>query len=174
ELGDAVPVLEPCLTSSLIAAMERETGGEFCSAPKLDGQCRHAGVATVAANVHNAKAVLTDSLKALLSQMEQGLTQLESPVLAGTIRPYAGRPGVGYGWARSARGWLLHRVELVKEHVARWQILAPTDWNFHTDGIVAKRLTGVRVARESAEALVGDLILSLDPCVEFEVRVKDA
>jgi hypothetical protein len=58
--------------------------------------------------------------------------------------------------------------------IARWMILAPTDVNFHTEGVLRKRLPGVKVEREKAKALVSDLVLALDPCVDYKVSIQYA
>jgi len=70
---------------------------------------------------------------------------------------------------------LLHRVELDGDRVARYAIVAPTEWNFHPQGAFVREMTG-RQVETPAEALLAArrLALSLDPCVPFEVTVNDA
>ncbi|GGB78694.1 hydrogenase expression/formation protein HupK [Marinobacterium zhoushanense] len=174
ELGGAVPVLTPTLTDPLICALERERGGEFCTAPLLEDVCRHSGPAAAAASVSAADQVIGLALRALLDQVDAAFAQLAEPSPESPPGHNRSGNGVGYGWAMTARGWLLHRVELDGERVGRWQILAPTDWNFHTDGIVLQRLMGVKIERSRAQALAQDLILSIDPCVGFGVTLQDA
>ncbi|WP_217415495.1 nickel-dependent hydrogenase large subunit [Marinobacterium ramblicola] len=174
ELGPAVPGLMPELTSELVGSLGNEQQNGFCSAPMLNGQSRHSGPAVAGAEATAADEVIGKALGALLAQTDQALAQLAEPGLESTPSANRGQDGVGYGWALTARGWLLHRVELDGERVGRWQILAPTDWNFHTDGIVRQRLMGVKIERNRAEALARDLILSIDPCVGFGVTRHDA
>lgn len=81
----------------------------------------------------------------------------------------------GLGVEEAARGRLFHHVVVAQGRVARWRILAPTEWNFHARGPLAeglRRLPGedaVRV-RRAADWLV----LALDPCVACSVRVEAA
>ena len=73
---------------------------------------------------------------------------------------------------QTARGWLLQRVVLdATGRLAAWQLLAPTDWNFHADGPLRRQLPGVRVDEAETAALLRALILSLDPCVELDLQV---
>lgn len=173
ELGPGVSALEPNITSPLNAALENERQGEFCRSPHIEGECRHTGPAVGAESLRLATEVLAGSLSGLLSQLEQSLESLIEPA-AFMPNASSGCEEVGYGWAQTARGWLLHRVVLKSERVGCWQILAPTDWNFHTKGVLQRRLNGTAIEPERAEVLARELILSIDPCVGFGVTVHHA
>ena len=69
-------------------------------------------------------------------------------------------PGEGLAWVETARGLLIHWVRLDGERVAECRVLAPTDWNFHPSGGLARALASTRSAN-AAEWLVG----VFDPCV---------
>ncbi|MCF6209604.1 MAG: nickel-dependent hydrogenase large subunit [Gammaproteobacteria bacterium] len=80
--------------------------------------------------------------------------------------------GTGIGVVEAARGRLAHRVEMAGPVVRRYQILVPTEWNFHPAGVVARGLAGLPegdplVRRRQAEMLVA----AVDPCVGYELRV---
>jgi hypothetical protein len=84
-------------------------------------------------------------------------------------------PGEGIAVVRTARGLLLHRVLLAAETVTDYVIVAPTEWNFHPDGAFAQGMRGLQEHdggmleyRAQIEAL------SLDPCVAYEVEIRDA
>ncbi len=81
-------------------------------------------------------------------------------------------PGTGIGQVEAARGRLVHRVELAHDTVKRYQILAPTEWNFHPAGVVA---AGLGSLAESDEAILHSqaamLVNAVDPCVGYELRV---
>lgn len=80
--------------------------------------------------------------------------------------------GTGVARAEAARGCLIHRVELEQGLVRQYQILAPTEWNFHPAGVLARGLTGLtRPAKDSLERLAGLIINSIDPCVGYELRI---
>ncbi len=80
--------------------------------------------------------------------------------------------GVGIGQVEAARGRLVHRVVVVDGRVDRYQILAPTEWNFHPDGVVARSLSklkqndGDRLPQQAAL-----LIQAVDPCVGYELEI---
>jgi hypothetical protein len=50
--------------------------------------------------------------------------------------------------------------------VAQFRVLAPTEWNFHPHGTLARALAGGRL--DAAQARLA--ALALDPCIEFRVR----
>ncbi|MHB9119317.1 MAG: hypothetical protein ACYC2R_13745 [Burkholderiales bacterium] len=86
-----------------------------------------------------------------------------------------GREGLGQAWVETARGLLLHRVEVAGEVVRRYQILAPTEWNFHPGGVLVDELRGVRAADEGAlRKKIAMAMLALDPCVGYELRIEHA
>jgi len=85
----------------------------------------------------------------------------------------AGLPaGIGIGQVEAARGRLVHRVMLDDGRVQRYQILAPTEWNFHPAGVAARGLgrlpdgNGTTLRRQAAM-----LVNSVDPCVGYDLRV---
>lgn len=81
-------------------------------------------------------------------------------------------PGLGEAWVETARGLLLHRVEVAGGEVSRYQILAPTEWNFHPRGALVQALSGMRADTEPAlRGKVAQAMLALDPCVGYELRV---
>jgi len=81
-------------------------------------------------------------------------------------------PGVGEAWVETARGLLLHRVEVAADRVSRYRILAPTEWNFHPQGALAQELSGMRAETEPAlRGKIAQAMLALDPCVGYELTV---
>ncbi|MGB0129842.1 MAG: nickel-dependent hydrogenase large subunit, partial [Rhodocyclaceae bacterium] len=116
-----------------------------------------------------ARLVETARLAARLAQLAAGVVDepwhRNAPLAAGS----------GFSVTETARGMLLHRVELEGNKVVRYRILAPTEWNFHPRGALVQCLEG-RPAASEADALAAArlLIHSLDPCVGYGVQVKHA
>lgn len=81
--------------------------------------------------------------------------------------------GAGLGLVEAARGMLAHRVELAGGIVTRYQILAPTEWNFHPDGPLSRGLKGM-FATPDLHRRAALLVNGLDPCVACDVAVCDA
>lgn len=81
-------------------------------------------------------------------------------------------PGVGIGQVEAARGRLVHRAVVENEVVSRYQIVAPTEWNFHPAGVVAKGLGRLRTSDEDVlRQQAAMLIQAVDPCVGYELVV---
>ncbi len=83
--------------------------------------------------------------------------------------------GEGIAAARTARGLLLHHVRLEQDKVADYTIVAPTEWNFHPDGVFAQDMRSVQVHdRVALEHYAQLAAKSLDPCVAYEIDIRDA
>jgi coenzyme F420-reducing hydrogenase alpha subunit len=84
-------------------------------------------------------------------------------------------PGEGMAVVRTARGLLIHHVRLAAEKVTDYVIVAPTEWNFHPSGAFAQDMIGLEVRdTEHLQQLAHIAALSLDPCVAYEVEIRDA
>ncbi len=105
-----------------------------------------------------------------VAQMAIGLEREEGDWL-GALRL---APGVAVGWAETARGLLVHRLEAREGRVKDYRIVAPTEWNFHPRGALAEGLTGLSVIDgEDARRKAQLLAQALDPCVACTVEVGD-
>jgi len=92
-----------------------------------------------------------------------------------SVRQLRDEPGVGYGFAETARGLLLHQAEVSAGHVQRYRIIAPTEWNFHPAGALARGLVDRPVTSSAAaKRAAGLLVQALDPCVACTVEVENA
>lgn len=82
-------------------------------------------------------------------------------------------PGsTGISQVDAARGRLVHRVVLKGDRVSRWQIIAPTEWNFHPSGVLAKSLAVIPNGDSSEMTEQANLLVrAVDPCVDFKVEV---
>lgn len=85
----------------------------------------------------------------------------------------AGMDGDGMGIVEAARGRLVHRLVLGGGRVRDYRILAPTEWNFHPDGLLRLGLVGAP-APADAEFAIRLLITALDPCVDYQLTVRHA
>lgn len=167
-LGGPPPaVFDPAALSALLAQLRAgDARAEIAGAPRITGPAAIAGMQVTAA------AQIEQHVGALLQRTAQAIDSLQQPSLPPAVAGL--EAGEGVGLAQTARGALLHRVRLDEGTVGAWQLLAPTDWNFHADGPLRRRLCGVRVAEEDSEALLRALILAVDPCVAFEVKIVHA
>ena len=91
------------------------------------------------------------------------------------VRGHALDEGEGLAAVETARGLVLHRVRLAAGRVAEYDIVAPTEWNFHPEGALARGLE--RLAADSEQALVRRVriaVQALDPCVACQVEISHA
>jgi coenzyme F420-reducing hydrogenase alpha subunit len=80
--------------------------------------------------------------------------------------------GSGVSQVEAARGRLIHRVEIGNSRVRRYQIVAPTEWNFHPRGLLACSLGGRTAAdRDTLFKQAMLLVNAIDPCVDYRIRV---
>lgn len=107
------------------------------------------------------------------------LARLAEFTAIGVERPYVPTssnsplPRRGLGQVEAARGRLMHRVDLERGRIKEYRIVAPTEWNFHPDGAVARGLS--LLPADSNEALrqrAEWLVHAVDPCVGFRLSVE--
>ena len=80
---------------------------------------------------------------------------------------------VGLARVETARGLLLHLMQVNDGRVGRYVIVAPTEWNFHPQGAFVREMTGCpATSLAEAETAARRLALALDPCVAYEVVVN--
>lgn len=84
----------------------------------------------------------------------------------------------GLAWVEMARGLLVHQVEIDaagdNAQVLACRVLAPTEWNFHPQGEVARRVAALdtRVPAPQLARQVGLLMAAFDPCVPFHIETE--
>lgn len=176
-----LPLLDPASLAERIFAEDAE---QFIAQPDWEGLPRETSPLTRSADHPLVGALKTDKgfglvarlvaclselsripaqLLDILDTLDEGTLLKDQPVRAS---------GVGVGQVEAARGRLVHAVELAGEHVRRYRILAPTEWNFHPEGAAARSLA--RIAEHGGEhcADVARLfVTAVDPCVGADVRV---
>jgi hypothetical protein len=78
--------------------------------------------------------------------------------------------GQAIAWCEMARGLLVHWVQLDGQgRVADYRVLAPTEWNFHPQGVLAQALTAL-APQDTASAWA--LAAAFDACVECKVTAS--
>jgi uptake hydrogenase large subunit len=172
------------LMRTVVPAMAREP--EFSNAPTWDGLPVETG-ALARMQTHPLVAAL-DALEgnsvatrmtARLAELATLLVELDAPPMddrsASWVQTMSLARDEGLGAVQTARGLLLHRACLADGRVARYQIVAPTDWNFHPDGALVRGLRGI-VTDDGAtlEQRVRLAVQALDPCVAFRIEVGHA
>ncbi|HKJ72354.1 MAG TPA: hypothetical protein VKA55_11420 [Gammaproteobacteria bacterium] len=177
------------LPALALAELEEALGGAdgagFAARPQWRGRPRETGPLAraweappvAAAREAFGCGVLTRSVARLaeLAGAPATLRRLAAEGPAGAAGAAAPRPGVGLATVEAARGLLVHRLLLDGDRLADYRILAPTEWNFHPDGCLARGLRGApAVAEEDAREAAELLVEAVDPCVGYRVEVAHA
>ncbi len=154
----------------------------FPELPAFAGQPAETGALARRADDEDVAALLAagQRLRARLAAqyadlrwLAQGL--LDRSRLATWFDAAAISEGCGLARVETARGTLLHQIQLAGDRVGRYLIVAPTDWNFHPQGAFAREICGRQAAtRDDARLAAARLALSLNPCVPCETRIEHA
>lgn len=75
----------------------------------------------------------------------------------------------GIAQVEAARGRLLHYLQLDGDTVTRYRIVAPTEWNFHPEGVLLDMLGGLHSQGEDLLTQARLLVCLVDPCVSCRV-----
>ena len=101
-------------------------------------------------------------------QMRQWLELLEQTTLTA---PQSSANGLGI--VEAARGRLIHRVKMQQGIVKQYQILAPTEWNFHPKGVLFRSLLSVEEEKADRRQQVMHLLIhAFDPCVGYQLELS--
>ncbi len=167
----ALPSLE---RDRLEELMEEEN---FVRQPDYFGDCRETSALTRTESPLlkqlaqlNGNGLLV-RLVAHMTETAQLANQLISGAEQGCKTDSYSKQGSGIGQLEAARGRLIHRVQLNGDRIDRYQILAPTEWNFHPQGVAAQSLLSLRGEIEEVEQQSRFLINAIDPCVGYELSI---
>jgi len=161
-----------------------QSGAHFASLPDLDGRvpetgalARNADHPLIAAQGNGLGARLLARLieiratPALLRALLRGEAVPNDPISSRQLSP-----GVALAAVECARGRLHHLVALDRRGmVEQFSILAPTEWNFHPRGPLARALQDHALRDADADrARVARLVAAFDPCVAFSVTIAES
>ncbi|HEY1461361.1 MAG TPA: nickel-dependent hydrogenase large subunit [Casimicrobiaceae bacterium] len=146
-----------------------ETGAlaRMCSQPVVAAQAARHGNAVATRMVARLAELAT-----LLQELASARPRVDAPA---RIQMFALAPGDGLAAVQTARGLLLHRAHLADGKVRDYQIVAPTEWNFHPDGALVRGLSGLVADDETQlEQRARVAVQALDPCVACRIEVGHA
>ncbi len=174
-----LPALEP---DALRTLFEGPGVDDFLARPRWGGETRETGP-FARCRAHPLLAAFERAGEGLLARLAARLVELAAipgqlfgglERLALGAEGAAGAPmgpgGTGIAQAEAARGRLVHYVRLEGGVIADFRILAPTEWNFHPDGLLARALAALRAERrEELEQAARVVATAVDPCVGYRV-----
>jgi uptake hydrogenase large subunit len=164
------------------AEAEQECAGkwkaDFSARPEWLGDAAETGAWAYFADNHLLRDVVQQGgSKALIRLLARvmDVVEMASGNTAPRLDVVSPSAGDGIAVVRTARGLLMHHVRLSGEVVQEYEIVAPTEWNFHPDGAFAQDMRGlVEMDAGHLQKMAHIEALSLDPCVAYEVELKDA
>ncbi len=162
--------------SALATAMALEP--DFTLRPQWHGRCAHTGSWSRLRDTNLAPASAYGLLGSRLAELVRLCLTHENANERATGRHWlswghqaTGRDQ-GVAWVEMARGLLLHQVQLDPAkpgHILSCRVLAPTDWNFHSEGIAAKAIAELNPEADETPRRVALLMAALDPCVTYQI-----
>ena len=175
ELGNVKLHLLPDLaTDWWLARLASPTAEDFCAEPDVDGQaCETSSLTRQWDNPalqvwreYYGSGLLTRLIARVLDMLEcwWELGREVPPNLS-----------TGLSLQQTARGLLVHRVVQANGLIQHYQIVAPTEWNFHPHGSLYQMLSGLQAPNEAElRRQAQALITALDPCVAYQLEIHHA
>lgn len=147
---------------------------DFALRPQWQGACAETGVWSRLRQRQTAPAI-TSAWSRLQARWIELLELISAPIEPPAILLSSGALPLGDGqaiaWCEMARGLLLHWVQLDEQHrVQDYRVLAPTEWNFHPDGALARALTQLNPSDTDAAWCLAS---AYDPCVQCSVNTQE-
>jgi Ni,Fe-hydrogenase I large subunit len=180
-----MPAAEPgVLRSIVVPAMASDA--DFARAPTWNGRPIETGVlarthrqplvAAMARHCSHPVAVRLVARMVELASRLKGLHEWPQGTAAGRlVQGIAVARGEGLGAVQTARGLLLHRARVAGDRVADYQIVAPTEWNFHPQGPAVEALMNLPADdADSLERRAAATVQAFDPCVAYGIEIGHA
>lgn len=179
EKANSINVLEPTTEQLSTLATLLASNKQYSQTPTIANKAAETGC--YAKSVHSPLfesfitlgtvgryAARLIELAKLISELAQ---QIESAQLVGEIE----NDQYQLAWVQTARGLLVHKVQMQSELIKHYDILAPTEWNFHPEGALKSMLVGKSFSTETEAINAAKLmVIILDPCIEFSIGVSHA
>jgi len=189
ELGAVAEEALPQLDDKFYHQQLSYKGGEaFIAMPTLEGRSRETSPFVREMNSPLVKSIRAKHGNGLLarcaarllelasipSRLRAGVQQLRDPDVV--AMNYSSLPsGVGIAQVEAARGRLVHGIEIENRTVKRYRILAPTEWNFHPQGVLAKGLKQISATNDELLKHKATLLINaIDPCVGYDLNLQAA
>jgi hypothetical protein len=188
-LGRSATMLMPqptagAIRQALLPSLREDPS--FALAPTWDGMtvetgalARVRGEHVVAALAERDGHTVAVRMAARLVELAQLLLRVARPEDDAACPPrvdaFAVADGEGVAVVETARGLLLHRAVLADGRVADYQVVAPTEWNFHPVGPLVQGLEGEEVTDAGLLERNARLAVdALDPCVACSIELAHA
>ena len=173
----------PDLDLNAVARQLRsEDSYEFISQPKWQGNCHETGSLARQSGHTLLQRVQQEYGTGILARWLARLLDLASiphslrlalngDASACFIETEVPGEGCGIAAVEAARGRLIHMAYLEDDCIADYKILAPTEWNFHPDGVVAGSLAAIDSTKPDQRLQMAHVLIhTIDPCVTYQLE----
>jgi hypothetical protein len=179
-----LPVIE---ASAMCLRLARKDADQFIATPDWEGDTYETTPLTRTAShpllqqlaKHYGFGLLTRMVARLLelASIPAKLRQQLQALIQGSVdvdsEKSEGSTDEGLGQVEAARGRLIHRVVVRDGVIAGYQIVAPTEWNFHPRGVVASGLKSLPARETDRLKEYADLFINaVDPCVGYRLEIS--
>jgi len=175
QVGEVTSAALPSLPAVEIAKiLQSDQAESFITAPEWQGHCRETGPwPRQQANLPSHWGTGLPARLAARFLESRALLEQITALLEGEAASKHIPAKAGVAQVEAARGRLIHSVVLdaAQSRIAAYRILAPTDWNFHPQGVAAQMLQSLP-DQDPAEhvQLAGLVLLAIDPCVAYRLQ----
>ena len=168
-----LPKLENQWLKSVLLSEQGET---FSSQPHIDNNCAETTPLTRQMDHPLIQMLITTHGAGLLTRLLTRLIELAN--LTMKIQSATEQPGNnqsvsydrnGVSQIEAARGRLIHCVSLDQGLVSEYRIVAPTEWNFHPQGVLKYLLESIKDNEPEPKARM--IINAIDPCVAYTLDI---
>lgn len=172
---DVLSLDAPTQNAALRALAQAMADPDFVQAPRWQDQCAETGAWTRLRHQTTPAAANLSAWSRLTSRWHEVLTLATATPLADDARhdtllssgALALDDACAMAWCEMARGLLLHWVKVdAQGRVADYRVLAPTEWNFHAQGALAKSLSALAPDDVTAARC---LAAAFDACVVCDI-----
>ena len=167
----ALPELD---CTRLLAQLDHTRADDFIANPRWDETVYETGAYARLLQHPLLRSVVASSGPGLLARLVARIIEIADLFNNMDIPnpQHQARFSDGLSQLEAARGRLCHRVQIDGQQVTRYQILAPTEWNFSTQGPVVQALSQVAQNKGTPlHAQASLLIHAIDPCVGFSLHI---
>lgn len=108
----------------------------------------------------------------LLNKIKRDYKNMQSEIISYNIKTSSTSKSA-LVCVEAARGKLIHQTKIKKNQIVDYQILSPTQWNFHPQGVLNTMIKALTFSdKHDLKRKISLLVVALDPCVGCNVIVK--
>ncbi len=146
--------------------------GKYYETTSLSRQLNQPLLISLSENSHHSLLLRWVARLVELARIPQKLNDLFAVIKLDNFPDNTNIMDTGLSQIETARGRLIHRVKIRNDRVSQYQILAPTEWNFHKKGIVTQSLAKLNTKNKRELKQFSHLLINaIDPCVGYELKI---